>query len=87
MRSTASSAGLPTRRCWRWLVTSASGGRVAVRRDGELAGVVARADLLRALEGVEPEDGEPPGTVADELNRLEDLRSLFEAVAALGDRA
>ncbi len=25
--------------------------------------------------------------VADELNRLEDLRSLFEAVAALGDRA
>jgi tRNA nucleotidyltransferase (CCA-adding enzyme) len=69
------------------LVTSASDGRVAVLRDGELAGVVARTDLLRALEGVEPEDREPPGTVADELNRLEDLRSLFEAVAALGDRA
>ena len=69
------------------LVTSATDGRVAVLRDGELSGVVARADLLRALEGVEPEGREPPGSIADELHRLEDLRQLFEAVAALGDRA
>jgi tRNA nucleotidyltransferase (CCA-adding enzyme) len=69
------------------LVTSAEDGRVAIVRDKELVGVVARADLLRALEGVEPEGGEPPGSIAEELSRLEDLRQLFEAVAALGDRA
>ena len=69
------------------LVTNAADGRVAVLRDGELAGVVARADLLRALEGVEPEVRETPGSLAEELARLEDLRPLFEAVAALGDRA
>ncbi len=70
----------------RVLVTSAADGRVAVLRDGELAGVVARADLLRALEGVEPEAAEPADSLADELAEVESLRSLFDAVAALGDR-
>jgi tRNA nucleotidyltransferase (CCA-adding enzyme) len=69
------------------LVTSAEDGRVAVLRDGELAGVVARADLLRALEGVEPEPAEGGESLADELARVERLRPLFDAVAALGDRA
>ena len=36
----------------RTLVTAAEDGRVAVLRDDELVGVVSRADLLRALEGV-----------------------------------
>ena len=36
----------------RTLVTAAEDGRVAVLRDRELVGVVSRADLLRALEGV-----------------------------------
>jgi tRNA nucleotidyltransferase (CCA-adding enzyme) len=69
------------------LVTSAADGRVGVLRDGALAGVVARADLLRALEGVEPEVREPADSLAGELRQLEGLRPLFEAVAALGDRA
>jgi tRNA nucleotidyltransferase (CCA-adding enzyme) len=69
------------------LVTSADDGRVAVLRGDELVGVVARADLLRALEGVEPTPHEEAPSLADELGRLEDLRPLFDAVAALGDRA
>src|ERR671919_1584226 len=40
------------------LVTSAEAGRVAVLHDGELVGVVTRADLLRALERTEPEPAE-----------------------------
>ena len=69
------------------LVTSADDGRVAVLRGDELVGVVARADLLRALEGVEPAPHEEGESLADELSRLERLRGLFEAVGALGDRA
>jgi tRNA nucleotidyltransferase (CCA-adding enzyme) len=60
---------------------------VAVLREGELVGVVARADLLRALEGAEPASAEPTDSLAEELARVETLRPLFEAVAALGDRA
>jgi len=69
------------------LVTSASDGRVAVLRGEELVGVVARADLLRALEGVESAPREAEESLADELSRVERLRPLFEAVGALGDRA
>ena len=47
------------------LVTSAEDGRVAILRGDEHVGVVARTDLLRALEGVEPalarRRGEPRG--------------------------
>ncbi len=50
------------------LVTSAQDGRVAVLRDGALVGVVARADLLRALEGAEPAREEPAESLADELS-------------------
>ena len=71
----------------RGLVTSADDGRVAVLRDDELVGVVARADLLRVLEGAEPAPRDPVESLADELRQLEHLRPLFEAVAALGDRA
>jgi len=69
------------------LVTSAEEGRVAVVRGEELVGVVARADLLRALEGIEPAPHEDAVSLATELSRLEHLRPLFEAIAALGDRA
>ena len=71
----------------RVLVTSADDGRVAVLRDEELVGVVARADLLRVLEGAEPAPREPGESLAGELRELEHLNRLFEAVAALGDRA
>jgi tRNA nucleotidyltransferase (CCA-adding enzyme) len=69
------------------LVTSAEDGRVAVVRGDEIVGVVARADLLRALEGVPPSPHEEAESLADELSRLERLRALFDAVEALGDRA
>jgi tRNA nucleotidyltransferase (CCA-adding enzyme) len=68
------------------LVTSADDGRVAVLRDEELVGVVSRSDLLRALEGVEPDAEEPGESLADELAGIERLRAVFDAVAALGER-
>jgi tRNA nucleotidyltransferase (CCA-adding enzyme) len=69
------------------LVTSAQDGRVAIVRDGELVGVVARADLLRALEGAEPAAPGPAVSLAEELGRVDRLRPVFDAVASLGDRA
>ncbi len=68
------------------LVTTAADGRVAVVRDDELVGVVTRADLLRALEGVEPEQVEPAESIAAELTGIERLRPVIDAVAALGER-
>ena len=69
------------------LVTSAEDGRVAILRGEEHVGVVARADLLRELEGVEPSSHEDGASLADELVGIERLRPLFDAVGALGDRA
>lgn len=69
------------------LVTDAEDGRVAVVRDDELVGVVTRADLLRALEGIELGRDHSGETLADELTALEPLRVLFDAVATIGDRA
>jgi tRNA nucleotidyltransferase (CCA-adding enzyme) len=69
------------------LVTTAEDGRVAVLRDGALIGVVTRADLLRALEGVEPEVEVPAESLAEALAGIRPLRPVFEAVAALGERA
>jgi tRNA nucleotidyltransferase (CCA-adding enzyme) len=68
------------------LVTEAGDGRVAVLRDDELVGVVTRADLLRALEGVEPASEESAESLAAELAHVESLRPLYEAVASLGER-
>ncbi|MEP7223868.1 MAG: CBS domain-containing protein [Actinomycetota bacterium] len=69
------------------LVTTAEDGRVAVLRNDELVGVVSRADLLRALEGVEPAPAADAGSLAAELHALEQLQPISDAVAALGDRA
>jgi tRNA nucleotidyltransferase (CCA-adding enzyme) len=69
------------------LVTSAQDGRVAILCDGELVGVVARADLLRALEGARPAEHGAVETLADELATVESLHPLVDAVASLGDRA
>jgi len=68
-------------------VAAAEDGRVAVLRDDVLVGVVTRTDLLRALEGAEP-DAEAPGeSLATPLAGLTRLQPVFEAVAALGERA
>ena len=69
------------------LVTSAEDGRVAVLRDAELVGVVARADLLRELEGFEGGHEETGESLANELAGQERLRTLTDAVSSLGDRA
>ena len=69
------------------LVTTADDGRVAVVSGRELVGVVARADLLRALEGVGGGHDETGESLAAELDGQERLRALSEAVALLGDRA
>ncbi len=68
------------------LVTAAEDGRVAVLRGEELVGVVSRSDLLRALEGVEPEPEEPGVSLAEKLMDIEHLRPVFDAIAALGER-
>ena len=57
-----------------------------VLRDGEVVGVVARSDVLRALE--EPHGEEAAGEavrIADRLDALEHLRPVFEAVQAVSE--
>ncbi len=71
----------------RALVTSAEDGRVAVLRDGELVGVVSRADLLRTLEGRPPEPAESTASIADQLRATSRLQTIADAVAVLGSRA
>ena len=68
-------------------VAAAEDGRVAVLRDDVLVGVVTRSDLLRALEGGEPDTEEPSESLATALVELTPLRPVFDAVAALGERA
>ena len=69
------------------LVTAADDGRVAILRDGSLAGVVSRADLLRALEGRALRPAVTEESIADELRSIERLRPIVDAVGSLGDRA
>ena len=53
----------------------------------ELVGVVSRADLLRALEDVEPRPAEPTDSIADQLRAAAGLASILDAVVALGHKA
>jgi tRNA nucleotidyltransferase (CCA-adding enzyme) len=69
------------------LVTLAEDGRVAVVREGRVVGVVSRSDLLRALEGRPGAPPAPEASLASELASVDALAPVFEAVAALGDRA
>jgi tRNA nucleotidyltransferase (CCA-adding enzyme) len=71
----------------RTLVTAAEDGRVAVLRDDELVGVVSRADLLRALEGVATESPESGPSIAESLRGIPALDVVSEAVGLLGLRA
>jgi len=71
----------------RALVTAAEDGRVAVLRDDELVGVVSRADLLRALEGVPAQLSEVVESIGEELRSSQRLRPVADAVAQLGERA
>ena len=69
------------------LVTSAEDGRVAVVRNDALVGIVSRADLLRALEGMAPEPVSTGASIVDELRASPRLFGIVEAVARLGRRA
>jgi tRNA nucleotidyltransferase (CCA-adding enzyme) len=69
------------------LVASTDAGRVPVVRDGEVAGVVTRSDVLRALEEPVRDVAEAEGTARDLSERLlalEHLAAVFEAVQAVG---
>jgi tRNA nucleotidyltransferase (CCA-adding enzyme) len=69
------------------LLSASDAGRVPVLRDNEVVGVVTRSDVLRALE--EPGTGEgaeaAAASIAAELDALEHLRAVFEAVQAVSD--
>jgi tRNA nucleotidyltransferase (CCA-adding enzyme) len=59
--------------------------RIAVLRDGKLAGVVTRSDVLGALGERAETTGRPAVSLADELAKLERLAPIFEAVAAVSE--
>ncbi|MGZ4386744.1 MAG: CBS domain-containing protein [Gaiellaceae bacterium] len=68
----------------RHLLVEAPAGRVAVVDRGEVAGVVTRSDLLRALGTGEPSAGREEPSLSRELGRIPGLSQLREAIAAVG---
>jgi tRNA nucleotidyltransferase (CCA-adding enzyme) len=64
---------------------AAGGDRIAVVREGRLVGVVTRSDVLRALGERTGARGEAPTSLAGELEHLERLAPVFEAVAAVSE--
>ncbi len=67
------------------LLRRSDAGRLAVERAGRLVGVVTRSDLLRALGTDVADPSETEGSIARELERLEHLAPVFEAVAAVSE--
>ncbi|HEV3407961.1 MAG TPA: CBS domain-containing protein, partial [Gaiellaceae bacterium] len=67
------------------LLVASDAGRVPVLRDGEVAGVVTRSDLLRALEEPLGEEAPPAADIRDRLLALEGLADVFEAVQAVSE--
>src|SRR6266536_3481472 len=64
---------------------AAGNDRIAVVRNGKLAGVVTRGDVLEALGERAAAFRRPAVSLADELAGLERLAAVFEAVAALSE--
>jgi tRNA nucleotidyltransferase (CCA-adding enzyme) len=60
-------------------------GRVAVVRGDLLVGVVTRSDVLRALGTGAREEPRPGASLLGELERIERLGPVFEAVAAVAE--
>ena len=67
------------------LLPAAPGGRIAVLRDQEIAGVVTRSDLLRGLGAATTEEAAEAPSLDDRLADIERLRPAFEAIAAVGE--
>jgi tRNA nucleotidyltransferase (CCA-adding enzyme) len=66
-------------------LATAPGGRVAILRDEEIVGVVARSDLLRVLGATPDEPVEEPPSLADRLAGLTGLQAAFEAIQAVSE--
>ncbi|HET7044384.1 MAG TPA: CBS domain-containing protein [Gaiellaceae bacterium] len=60
-------------------------GRVAICREGRPVGVVTRSDILRALGAVEEGDATPGQSVRPQLEALDRLRPVFEAVQTVSE--
>jgi tRNA nucleotidyltransferase (CCA-adding enzyme) len=68
------------------LVSTADDGRIAIVRTGQVVGVVTRSDLLRAVGARETaRRAEAAPTLEPELQRLEQLTPVFDAVAAVSE--
>ncbi len=67
------------------LLATSGEGRIAVLRDEKVVGVVTRSDLLQALGELAEEAPEPEESIAGELQELERLVPVFEAVAAASE--
>src|SRR5687768_12214311 len=68
------------------LVAASDAGRVPVVRNGKVVGVVARSDLLRALEEPQGDGAAGAGvSIADKLDALAHLQPVFEAVQAVSE--
>ncbi len=59
--------------------------RIAVLREGKLAGVVTRSDVLEALGERAATARGPTASLSEELGKLKRLEQVFEAVAALSE--
>jgi tRNA nucleotidyltransferase (CCA-adding enzyme) len=66
------------------LLATSADGRIAVVRDDEIVGVVTRSNVLRALGAAEAVEADV-ATLTRELERLERLRPVWEAVAAVSE--
>ena len=67
----------------RRLLATTGESRIAVEREGRVVGVVTRTDLLRTLVAGEGETATADASIGDELRRLDDLRPVFDAFAAV----
>jgi tRNA nucleotidyltransferase (CCA-adding enzyme) len=67
------------------LLAHARAGRVAIVRDGALVGVVTRSDVLRALGSTARAGAEPGESLLPQLEALEHLTRVFEAVQAVSE--
>jgi tRNA nucleotidyltransferase (CCA-adding enzyme) len=68
----------------RRMLVDSSSGRIAVIEDGEVVGVVTRGDLLAAFGLREEPAGASGANLENELEKLEALAPLREAVATVG---
>ncbi len=67
------------------LLVDSPEGRVAILRGDSVVGVVTRTDVLRALGAVGEAAPEPGATIARELDALDRLRPVFDAVAVASE--